>query len=115
MTEQTNVIRVYSTNKMKCFNVELLLNRKLVTGLLHSGSSISLMSFDTYERIEKPGSLKAFNNKVLAAKNSELKTVGSLDIKLKNKPKSGEFNQGFSITADNCLHCLLGLDFMIDQ
>ena len=37
-TEQTN-------------DVELLLNGKLVTGLLESGSSISLISVDTYERL----------------------------------------------------------------
>ena len=44
-----------------------------------------------------------------------LKIVGSVDIKIQMKPKSGEFAQDFSKTVDNCLPCLLSLDFMIDQ
>ena len=67
-TEQTNVFRVCSTNKRKCFNVELLLNRKLVPGLLYRGSSISFKSFDKYELLGKTGSIKAFIKKELAPK-----------------------------------------------
>ena len=113
--EQTNVIRVCFTNKTKCFNVELLLNGKSVRGLLDSGSSILLISFDTYEQLGKPGSMKAFNIIVLAANNSALKIVGSVDIKIQMKPKSGDFVQEFLITADNCLPCIFGWDFKIDQ
>ena len=59
-TERTNVIRACSTNKTKCFNVELLLNGKLVTRLLDSGRSMKLKSFDTCERLGKPGSINFF-------------------------------------------------------
>ena len=52
---------------------------------------------------------------MLAANSSALKNVGSVDIKMKMKPKSGEFAQEFLITTDNCLTCLLRLDFMVDQ
>ena len=82
---------------------------------LVSGSSISLISFDTYERLGKPGSMNAFNNKVLAANNLALKIVGSVDIINQFKPNSGDLAQEFLITADNCLPCFLGLDYMIDQ
>ena len=44
-----------------------------------------------------------------------LKVVGLINIKIKMKEKSGEFAQEFLITADNCLFCLLALDFMIYQ
>ena len=44
-----------------------------------------------------------------------MKIVGSVDIKIQLKPKFGEFAQQFSKTADNCLPCLRGLDFMIDH
>ena len=57
-TEQTNVIRVCSTIKRKCFNIELLLTGKLVTGLLDSGSSNRLINSDTCEGLGKPGSIK---------------------------------------------------------
>ena len=46
-TDSTNVIRMCSTNETKCFNVELILNVKLVTTLLDSGSSFSLTSLDS--------------------------------------------------------------------
>ena len=53
--------------------MEFLMNGKLATGVLDSGSSTSLISFDTYERLGKPESIKDFNNKVLAANSSGLK------------------------------------------
>ena len=91
------------------------MNGKLETGLLNSGNSNSLIRFDTYEQLGKHGIIKALNNHELAAKNLALKIVGCVDIKIQMKTKSGEFFQEFLITADNCLPCLLGLDFMIDQ
>ena len=105
-TEQTKVIKVCSTNKTKCLNVELLLNGKLVTGMLDSGVSFLLINFDVTERLEKPRRIKAFNNKVLAANNSTFKIVGGIDMKIQMKPKSGEYDQELLITADNCLPCL---------
>ena len=95
-----------STNKTKCLNVELLLNGKLVTGMLDSGVSFLLISFDVNERLEKPRRIKAFNNKVLAANNLAFKIVGGIDMKIQMKPKSGEYDQELLITADNCLPCL---------
>ena len=44
-----------------------------------------------------------------------MKIVGSVYIKIQMKPKFGGFAQQFSKTADNCLPCLRGLDFMIDH
>ena len=71
-TEQINVSRAGSTNKMKSFEVDLLLNEKLVTGFSDTGSRFLLISFDTYERLGKPRSIKVFNNKVLAVLTKEL-------------------------------------------
>ena len=91
------------------------MNGKLIEGLLDIGNSISSLSFDTTERRGKAGSKKASNNKMLAANNSALKTVCSVAFKIRLKPKSEEFAQEVLITVDNCLSCLLGLYFMIDQ
>ena len=79
------------------------------------GSSISFVSFDTYERLGKPGSIKAFNSKVLAANSSMFQKLGSVDIKIQMKPKSGDIARNILITADNCLPCLLGWGFMIEE
>ena len=49
MTEHYNVIKLFFANKTKCFNVELQLNGKVVTGLLDSRSSSSLINLTTYE------------------------------------------------------------------
>ena len=71
--------------------IQFVIEQEIGTGSLDSGSSISLISFDTSSGLESRKvwneSLKAFNKKVLAAKNSELKTVGSVDIKFKKKTK----------------------------
>ena len=63
----------------------------------------------------KAGNPKAFNNKVLAANNSALKTVHCVDINIHVKPKPEEFAHDLLIMVDNCLPCLLGLDFVVDQ
>ena len=114
-TKQTNIIDACSTDKTNCFNVKLLLNGKLVSGALDSGSSIVLISFDTYGTLGKPGSIKAINNKVLATNNSASKIVVSVDVKIQMKLISVELTHEFLITADNCLPCLLVWDFMIDR
>ena len=65
--------------------------------------------------VKRQGAKRLLIKKVLAANNSALKTVCSVAFKIRLKPKSEEFTQEVLITADNCLSCLFGLYFMIDQ
>ena len=56
--ENCNVIRVCSTNTIKCLNAEIILHGNRCVGLINSGSRISLLSWSTYEKLGKPGIVK---------------------------------------------------------
>ena len=76
------------------------MNGKLIKGLLDKGSSTSLISFDTYDRLGKPRSIEVSSNKKLVANYSALKKVGSVDIKIQLNQNPGSSLKTFLRTAD---------------
>ena len=79
-TENCNVIRVCSTNTIKCLNAEIILHGNRCVGLIDNGSSISLLSWSTYEKLGKPGIVQTYTKRVLTANNSAVKIIGRVTI-----------------------------------
>ena len=82
ITEKCNVIRVCSTNTIKCLNSEIILHGKRCVGLIDSGSSISLLSWSTYEKLGKPRIVQTYTKRVLTANNSAVKIIGRVTLLL---------------------------------
>ena len=111
-TENCNVIRVCSTNTIKCLNAEIILHGNRCVGLIDSGSRISLLSWSTYEKLGKPGIVQTYTKRVLTANNSAVKIIGRVTLLVQLQPRLPEVEQEFVITADEGIECLLGIDFL---
>ena len=111
-TENCNVIRVCSTNTIKCLNEEIILHGNRWVGLIDSGSSISLLSWSTYEKLGKPGIVQTYTKRVLTANNSAVKIIGRVTLLVQLQPRLPEGEQEFVKTADKGIGCLLGIDFL---
>ena len=95
------------------FNAEILIHGNKCVGLIDSGSSVSLVSQDTCDRLGKPGKLEKYDKRVIAANNSAVQIVGKVKLFVQFKPKTQEIEQEFLVTADNCIDCIFGVDFLI--
>ena len=111
-TENCNVIRVCSTNTIKCLNPDLILHGNRCVGLIDSGSSIPLLSWSTYKKLGKPRIVQTYTKRVLTANNSAVKTIGRVTLLVQLQPRLPEVEQEFVITADKGIECLLGIDFL---
>ena len=111
-TENWNVIRVCSTNTIKCLNAEIILHGNRCVGSIDSGSSISLLSWSTYEKLGKRGIVQTYTKRVLTANNSAVKIIGKVTLLVQSKQRLPEVEQEFVITADEGMECLLGIDFL---
>ena len=111
--EKFNLIKICSANAYKCFNTELIIHGHKCIGLVDSGSSVSLISQGTYERLGKPGKLEAYNKRVLAANNSSVQIVGKVNLFVQFKPRTQEIEQEFLVTAEECIECIIGIDFLV--
>ena len=111
-TVNCNVIRVCSANTIKCLKAEIILHGNRCVGLIDSGSSISLLSWTTYEKLGKPGIVQTYTNRVLTANNSAVEIIGSVTRLVQLQPRLPEVEQEFVITADEGIECLLGIDFL---
>ena len=111
-TENCNIIRVCSTNTIKCLNAEIILHGKRSVGLIDSGSSVSLLSWSTYEKLGKPGIVQTYTKRVIKANNSAVKIIGRVTLLLQLQPRLPEVEQEFVITADEGIEFLLGIDSM---
>ena len=111
--EKFNLIKICSANAYKCFNTELIIHGHKCIGLVDSGSSVSLISQGTYERLGKPGKLEAYNKRVLAANNSSVQIMGKVNLFVQFKPKTQEIEQEFLVTAEECIECIIGIDFLV--
>ena len=112
ITENCNVIRVCSTNTLKCLNTEIILHGNRCVGLIDSGSSISRLSWSTYEKLGKPGIVQTYTKRVLTANNSVVKIIGRVTLLVQLQPRLPEVEQEFVITADEGIEFLLGVDFL---
>ena len=99
-TENCNVIRVCSTNTIKFLNAEIILHGNRCVGLIDSGSSISLLSWSTYEKLGKPGIVQTYTKRVLTANNSAVNLIGRVTLLVQLQPRLPEVEQEFVITAD---------------
>ena len=111
-TENCKVIRVCSTNTIKCLNAEIILHGNKCVGIIDSGSSISPLSWSTYEKLDKPGNVQTYTKRVLTANNSAVKLIGRLTLLVQLQSRLPEVEQEFVITADEGIECLLGIDFL---
>ena len=111
-TEKCNVIRVCSTKTIKCLNAEIILHGNRCVGLIDSGSSISLLSWSTYEKLGKPGIVQTYTKRLLTAHKSAVKIIGRRKLLVQLQPRLPEVEQEFVITADKGIECLLGIDFL---
>ena len=59
-TENCNATSVCSTNTIKCVNAEIILHGNRFVGLIDSGSSISFLSWYTYEKLGQPGVVQTY-------------------------------------------------------
>ena len=110
--ENCNVIRVCSKITIKCLNAEIILQGNRCVGLKDSGSSISLLSWPTYEKRGKPGIVQTNTKRVLTANNSAVKIIARVTLLVQLQPRLPEVEQEFVITADEGIECLLGIDFL---
>ena len=62
--ENCNIIRVCSTNTIKCLNAKIILHGNRCVGLIYSGGSISFLSWSTYEKLEKPGNVQTYTKRL---------------------------------------------------
>ena len=92
-TKNCNVIRVCSTNTIKCLNAEIILHGNRCFGLIDSGSSISLLSWSTYEKLGKPGIVQTYAKRVLTANNSAVKKIGRVTFLVQLQPSLPEVEQ----------------------
>ena len=111
-TENCNVIRVCSTNTIKCLNAEIILHGNRCVGLIDSGSSISLLGWSTYQKLGKPGFVQTYTKRLLTANNSAVKITGRVKLLVQLQPRLTEIEQEFVMTADEGIECLLGIDFL---
>ena len=111
-TENCNVLRVCSTNIIKCLNAEIILHGNRCVGLIDSGSSISLLRWSTYEKLGKPGIVQPYAKRVLTANNSAVKIIGRVTLLVQLQPGLPEVEQEFVMTADEGIEGLLGIDFL---
>ena len=111
-TENSNVIRVCSTNTIKCLNAEIIFHGNRCVGLKDSGSSISLLSWSTYKKLGIPGIVQTYTKRVLTANNSVVKIIGRITLLVQMQPRLPEVEQEFVITAGEGIECLLGIDFL---
>ena len=112
ITENSNVIRVCSTNTIKCLNAEIILHGNRCVRLIDSGSSISILSWSTYEKLGKPGIVQTYTKRVLTANNSAVKIIGRVTLLVQLQPRISEVEQEFVITVDEGIECLLGINFL---
>ena len=111
-TQNCNVISVCSTKTIKCLNAEFILHGNRCVGLIDTGSSISLLSWSTYEKLGKTGIVQTYTKRVLTANNSAVKIIGRVKLLLQLQTRLPEAEQEFVITADEGIECLLGIDFL---
>ena len=111
-TKNCNVIRVCSTNTIKCLNAEIILHGNRCVGLLDSRSSILLLSWSTYKKLGKPGIVQKYTKRVLTTNNSAVKIIGKVRLLVQLQPRLPEVEQDFVITVDEGIECLLGIDFL---
>ena len=102
-TENCYVIRDCSTNTIKCSNAEIILRGNRCVGLTGSESSISLLSWTTYEKLGKPGIVQTYTKRVLTASNSTVKKIGRVTQLVQLHPRLPEVEQEFVITADKTI------------
>ena len=109
--ENFNVIRMSSTNTIKCLNAEIILQGYRSVRLKDSGSSKLLLSWSAYRKLGKPGIVQTCKKQVLTANNSTVKIIGRVTLLVKLQPKLPEAEQEFVITADEGIEYLMGIDF----
>ena len=103
--ENCNAIRVCSTNTIKCLNAEIILHGNRCVILLDRGSSISLLSWSTNEKLGKPGIVRTYTKQAV-------KIIGRVTLLVQLQPRLLEVEQEFVITAGEGIECLLGIDFL---
>ena len=108
-TENCNVIRVCSTNTIKCQNAEIILHGNRCVGLIDSEV---VYRWFTYKKLGKPGIVQTNTKRVLTAKNTAVKIIGRVTLLVQLQPRLTEVEQEFVITADEGIGCLLGIDFL---
>ena len=105
-TENCNVIRVFSTNTIKCPKTEIILHRKWCFRLIDSGRSISLLSWSIYHKLGKPWSVQRYTKRVSTANNTAVKIWGRVTPLVQLHPEE------LVITADDVVESLLGINFL---
>ena len=111
-TENCNVIKVCSTNTIKCLNAEIILHGNRCVGLIDSGSSISPLSWPTYEKLGKTGIVQTYTKRLLTSNYSAVKIIGRVTLLVQLQTRLPEVEQEFVITAGEGIECLLGIDFL---
>ena len=92
-----------------------LLQGKLTTALVDSGSSISLISWSYLQTLTFSGKTEEYDGKILTAKNSPLLIKGKIEMIVMLEKFTPKFRATFLISALDFFPCLLGLDFMVQN
>ena len=111
-TANCNVIRVCSTNKIKCLNTEFLLQREQASKLIDNGSSISFLSWSTDKELWKSENVRKYTKRWLTGKNSTVKIIRRVILLVQLQPRLTGVEQEFVITAHDVIKSLVGIDFM---
>ena len=104
-----------SQTNIHALNTTFLLQGKLTTALVVSGSSISLVSWSYLQTITFSGKTEDYNGKLLTANNSPLLIKGKVELIVHLEKFTAEARATFLISALDFFPCLMGLDFMVQN
>ena len=111
-TENCNFIRVCSTNTTKCIGAEIILHGTRYVVLTDRGCSISLLSWSTYEKLGKSGTVQTYTKRELTADNSAAKIIGRKILLVQLQPRLPEVEKEFVITTEKGIEFRLGINFL---
>ena len=104
-----------SQTKTHALYTTFLLQGKLTTALVDSGSSISLISWSYLQTLTFSGKTEEYNGNILTPNNSPLLIKGKVELIVQLEKFTPEFGATFLISALDFFPCLLGLDFVVQN
>ena len=103
--ESTTTQAIYAT---------LLIQGKLASELVDSGSSMSLVCWNFLQSIGFSGALEINEGKIFIENSRSLPVEGTAELKDKLVNFASEVRAAFLISTANTFHCLLGLELLTE-
>ena len=99
----------------QAFYATLLIQSKLASALVDSGSSVSLASWNILQSLGFVGVLEVYKGKILRANTTAMPVKRKAKLIVQLEKFAPEFGAALLLSTVDTFHCLVGLAFLIEN